>query len=73
MNCVRILDYVPKGAEVIDADTSSSWGLCLSFYNGLYVVSRKGSCLPDASHEVFHRLDAAKERYRDIAKIVFIY
>lgn len=71
MNCVIILDYVAKNATVIDVDSSSSWGLCLSFYDGLYIVSRKGSCLPDASHEVFRTIDAAKERYRDIAKIVF--
>lgn len=71
MECVRILDYVAKSARVIDVDTSSSWGICLSFYNVLYIVSRKGSCLPDASHEVFQTIDAAKERYRDIANIVF--
>lgn len=71
MNCVKILDYVAKAAKVIDVDTSSSWGICLSYYNGLYIVSRKGSCLPDASHEVFQTIDAAKERYSDIAKIVF--
>lgn len=71
MNCVRILDYVAKAAEVIEVDTSSSWGLCLSFFDGRYVVSRKGSCLPDASHDVFKTIGEAKECYREIAKVIF--
>lgn len=71
MTCVRILDYIAKNATVIDVKTSSSWGLCLSFIDGLYIVSRKGSWFPDATHEVFPTIDAAKERYRDIAKFLF--